>query len=283
MILQRTRFDVTAAEQFLRNASVNAEDSLTLDLPRRAVELERAAKKAALGLEKVRGTLPLQLEQKRLGVAKLEHDRRNALRRLAELRGDRGLATVQAPRAGTVYHGRLQDGAWTTAAVAAKAIVGNVVPLGDLVFTVVGAGPLRFRARVEEKDLHLVANGFAGRVTPAGYPDLQIPATLEPGFAPVPKDGKYDASFTVTLPAAGPALAAGMTGTARFVVRSRPDALTLPEAAVFRDADGTRVVYVEREGEAFEKRAVKAGLTSGGRTEILEGLAAGDRVRTSKP
>jgi len=28
---------------------------------------------------------------------------------------------------------------------------------------------------------------------------------------------------------------------------------------------------------------VKAGLASGGRTEILEGLAAGDRVRTSKP
>jgi HlyD family secretion protein len=283
MILQRTRFDVTAAEQFLRQANVNAEDSLTLDLPRRAVELERAAKKAAIALEKSRATLPLQLEQKGLGVAKLEHDRRQALRRLAELRSDRALATVQAPRAGVVYHGRLQDGAWTPAGMATKTIVGLAVPLGDLVFTVVGAGPLRFRARVEEKDLHLMAPGLAGRVTPAGYPEAQAPTTLEPGFAPVPKDGKYDAAFAVTLPAVGPAIAAGMTGTARFVVRSRPDAITLPEATVFREADGTRVVYVEREGAAPEKRVVKAGLTSGGRTEILEGLAAGDRVRTSKP
>jgi len=283
MILQRTRFDVVAAEQFLRQATVGAEDALARDLPRRALDLERSVKKAAIGLEKARATLPLQLEQKRLGVAKLEHDRRQALRRLEELRHDRGLATRAAPRAGTLYYGRLQEGVWTTAAVAAKAIVGQAVPLGDLAFTVVGAGPVRFRARVEEKDLHLITPGLAGRITPAGYPDAPAQATLEPGFAPVPKDGKYDALFGVKPTEGSPALAAGMTGTARFVVRSRADAITLPETAVFRDGDGTRVVYLEREGAAPEKRKVKVGLSSGGRIEILEGLAAGDRVRTTKP
>jgi multidrug efflux pump subunit AcrA (membrane-fusion protein) len=283
MILQRTRFDVAAAEQFLRQATVASEDALTLDLPRRAVELERSVKKAALGLEKARATLPLHLEQKRLNVTKLEHDRRQAQRKLEELRHDRGLATRTAPRAGILYYGRLQDGAWTTAAVASKAIVGQAVPLGDLAFTIVGAGPLRFRARVDEKDLHLIAPGLAGRVTPAGYPDAPAAAALEPGFAPVPKDGKYDAMFTVKLQDGGPALAAGMTGTARFVVRSRADAITLPEPAVFRDGDGTRIVYIDREGATPEKRKVKTGLSSGGRIEILEGLAAGDRVRTTKP
>lgn len=283
MILQRTRFDVAAAEQFLRQATVDAEDALTLDLPRKAVELERSTKKAALGLEKARATLPLQLEQKRLGVAKLEHERRQGLRKLEELRHDRGLARRTAPRAGILYYGRVQDGAWTTASVAAKAIVGQAVPLGDLAFTVVGPGPVRFRARVEEKDLHQIASGLAGRVTPAGYPDAPAAAALEPGFAPVPKDGKYDATFSVQPPDGGPVPAAGMTGTARFVVRSRTDAITLPESAVFRDGDGTRIVYLEREGAAPEKRKVKAGLCSGGRIEILEGLAAGDRVRTTKP
>jgi hypothetical protein len=42
------------------------------------------------------------------------------------------------------------------------------------------------------------------------------------------------------------------------------------------------VFLVAADGKAV-KRGVKAGLTSGGRTEILEGVAAGDRVRTSKP
>ena len=283
MILQRTRFDVAAAERFLRSASVGSEDTLALDLPRRAVELERAVTRATLGLEKARATLPLQLAQKRLGVAKLEHDRRQSLRRLDELRSDRKLTTVKSPCAGIVYHGRLVDGNWTTAAVSAKAVVGQAVPPGDLAFTVVVPGAVRFRARVEEKDLHLVGLGLTGRVTPAGYPDVQAAATLVPGFAFVPKDGKYDAVFAVTPPAAGAAVVAGMTGTARFVVRSRPDAITLPEAVVFRAADGGRVVYVDRDGAEPEKRTVRVGLTSGGRTEILEGLAAGDRVRTTKP
>ncbi len=283
MILDRTRFDVAAAEQFLRQSKAAAEETLTLDLPRRATELEQAATRAALSLEKTRATLPLQLEQKRLGVAKLEHERAQGLRKLADLKHDRGLATLKAPRAGIVYHGRLQDGAWTTAAVAAKAVVGQAVPPGELTFSVLDDGPGRFRAKLDEKDLHLVVAGLKGVVTPTGYPDARVTVALEPGFVPVPKDGRYDATFAATAPAGGPAIGAGMTGTARFVVRSRPDAITVPEAALFREGDGTTVVYIVREAGAPEKRRVQPGLTSGGRTEVVEGLAVGDRVRTTKP
>mgnify|MGYP006274764725 CR=1 FL=1 len=283
MILQRTRFEVAAAEQFLKQTRASSEDALQMDIPRRAAEFERAARLAAIGLAKARATLPVELEQKRLGVAKLEHDRRQSLRKLEELRHDLALATVKAPRAGVVYHGRLQDGTWTTAAVAAKAIAGQAVPLGDLAFTVVGAGPLRFRAKVEEKDLHLVTAGLTGRVAPTGWPDARVAVTLEPGFVTVPKDGKCDAVFAADAPAGGPPLAAGMTGTARLVARSRPDAVTVPDAAVTREADGTAVVQFLSKDGTVQRRAVKAGMTSGGRTEILEGLAAGDRVRTTAP
>ena len=283
MILERTRFQVEAAEKSLRRVKVASEDALALEIPRRAIDLERAARETAVNLDKSRATLPLQLEQKRLGVAKQEHDRKQSMWKREELLHDRGLATVKAPRAGVVYYGRLLDGAWTTGAVAGKATVGQAVQPGELAFTVVGAGPVRFRAKIEEKDLHMVAAGQKGSVAPTGYPDVQTAVALEPGFAPVPKDGRYEAAFAVTAPAAGPAILPGMTGAARFVVRSRPDAITLPEGAVFREGDGGRVVYVDRQGAAPEKRAVKAGLTSGGRTEILEGLAAGDRVRTKKP
>jgi len=282
MILQRTRFDVAAAERFLRQASVGTEDTLALDLPRRAVELEQAATRATLALHRARVTLPLQLEQKRLGLAKQEHDRRQSLRKLDDLRRDRGLTTRKSPCAGVLYHGRLVDGAWTNPS-SAKATVGQAIPPGELAFTVVVPGAVRFRGRLEEKDLHLVGPGLTGRVTPTGYPDVQAATALVPGFAPVPKDGKYDAVFAVTQTGSDATIAAGMTGTARFVVRSRPDAITVPEAVVFRGADGGRVVYVERDGADPEKRAVRVGLTSGGRTEILEGLAAGDRVRTTQP
>jgi len=42
-------------------------------------------------------------------------------------------------------------------------------------------------------------------------------------------------------------------------------------------------VFVIGEDGKPVKRPVKTGLSSGGRIEIVEGLAAGDRVRTTKP
>lgn len=283
MILERTRFDVASAEQFLRQTRIASEDALTLDLPRRAVDLQRAVDRAALSLAKARATLALQVEQKRRGLAKLEHERSQGLRKLDDLRHDRGLATLRAPREGILYHGRLQGGAWATAAVTAKAVVGQAVAPGELSFTVCDAVPGRFRARVDEPQLHLITAGLKGVVTPTGYPDARAAVTLEPVFVPVPSDGRYDAAFAATMPEGGPVIHPGMTGMARFILRSRPDALTVPEAAVSREGDGASIVYVVRDGEQPEKRRVRAGLTSAGRTEILEGLAAGDRVRTSKP
>ena len=43
-----------------------------------------------------------------------------------------------------------------------------------------------------------------------------------------------------------------------------------------------RTVVAAADGKPV-KKPVKAGLTAGGRTEILDGVAAGDRVRTTKP
>jgi multidrug efflux pump subunit AcrA (membrane-fusion protein) len=41
-----------------------------------------------------------------------------------------------------------------------------------------------------------------------------------------------------------------------------------------------RVVYVQREGGAYELREVRTGETNAGRVLILEGLKAGERVVT---
>jgi multidrug efflux pump subunit AcrA (membrane-fusion protein) len=59
--------------------------------------------------------------------------------------------------------------------------------------------------------------------------------------------------------------------------------VSVPSGCVFRDDDGSRYVFVLGSDGKPAKKPVKAGLSSGGRTEILDGLAAGDRVRTSKP
>ena len=60
--------------------------------------------------------------------------------------------------------------------------------------------------------------------------------------------------------------------------------MTLPSSAIFRDEDGRKIVWLpEKDGAAPEKRVVKTGRASGGKTEILEGVVAGDVVRSSRP
>lgn len=282
MILQRTRFDVVQAEQALKRIKEASDEALTLGIPRREVEARRAAEKAAIAFEKAKSSMPLQLVQKKLALAKQEHERSESLRRLAELEADRAAATVRAPRAGMVYHGRFRDGSWNTTTVAAKAIVGQPVQPAELDFTILDPDRLQFRAKVDEKDLHLLVPGLTGTLEPTGYPDAAVPVTLGP-FVPAPKDGTFEGLFAATVRDGGVMLLPGMTGTIRCVVARRPEAITVPSQAVFRDDDGSRhVLLVAADGKPT-RRPVKVGLSSGGRTEIVEGLAVGDRIRTSKP
>jgi HlyD family secretion protein len=121
MILQRTRFEVESGEFNLRRAGIDTETALTFEVPRKEAALKDATEKAKLALEKTRATAGLALEQKRLALKKAERDRVEALRKMRDLQQDRAGIPLKAPRSGIVYYGRQHDGAWTTAAVAAKA------------------------------------------------------------------------------------------------------------------------------------------------------------------
>lgn len=54
---------------------------------------------------------------------------------------------------------------------------------------------------------------------------------------------------------------------------------SVPETAVL-EAAGEKIVYVQLEGELFQKRIVRTGDRKDGRIEILAGLAGGERVVT---
>jgi membrane fusion protein, heavy metal efflux system len=63
-------------------------------------------------------------------------------------------------------------------------------------------------------------------------------------------------------------------GTARKVT-----GVVIPSSAIV-DEDGRPVVYVQPEGERFERREIRPGGTSEGRTVVLSGIKAGERVVT---
>ena len=53
--------------------------------------------------------------------------------------------------------------------------------------------------------------------------------------------------------------------------------LAVPETAIVDDA-GRKVVYVQVEGESFERRLVALGIRSGGWVQVTSGVAKGERV-----
>ena len=57
-----------------------------------------------------------------------------------------------------------------------------------------------------------------------------------------------------------------------------PNALTVPDAGVLRDTENMPYVYLQTGGNQFARRMVTLGETQGGKTQILNGLQAGDKV-----
>lgn len=57
-----------------------------------------------------------------------------------------------------------------------------------------------------------------------------------------------------------------------------PNAISVPDAAVLRDADNMPYVYIQTGANQFARRMVTIGESQGGKTEILSGLQAGDKI-----
>ena len=290
IILRRHRFEVEVAEFYLKEAELHRNQALKVDLPRQEQHVRENALKLAIELDKARALLPLNLNQKRLTLAKLRHEQVKSSEKLADLRRDRDEMTVHAPADGLVYYGRPERGQWSAAAIAPKLHKGGVIAPDEVFITIVAPRPIGVRAIVDEKDLHALSQPreLKGVVTPAFDPDQRLPARLT-AVLTVPREaGKFEAFIAVDIGEDKAAIKPGMACTVKFVPYRNDDALTIPSTAVFSDDSAeiiTNYVYLakpERDGK-FPKQWVKTGKTFGGKTEILEGLSQGDEILASKP
>jgi RND family efflux transporter MFP subunit len=71
----------------------------------------------------------------------------------------------------------------------------------------------------------------------------------------------------------------GQAVSLHLLMNEAPARPVVPAAAVVDDA-GRPIIFVQREGETFERRAVTTGLRSGDVIQILDGLKPGERVVT---
>jgi HlyD family secretion protein len=234
-------------------------------------------------------------------VSRSEFDQARSRKRVSEslLQAAQGAVEVarhelEAAEAILRYSASLEDGA-PAETVAVRAPVdgrilkrlqesAGVVPAGHPLLELGDTRRLEVEVEVLSRDAVRIEPG--GRVLFerwGGADTLEgVVRTVEPaGFTKISALGVEEQRVLVIADIRSPPetwqrLGDGYRVEARFIVWEREDALTVPAGALFRREDGWAVFAVEN-GRARLRR-VRIGQGSGLRTEVLDGLSAGDRV-----
>jgi HlyD family secretion protein len=182
---------------------------------------------------------------------------RAALGRLDQL-------SLRAPVAGTV--------------ISRAADPGDTAQPGRTILTLVSGDETRIQAGVDEKNLSYLKLGQTARATADAYPERPFNATLT-FIAPAVDAQRGTVDLKLRVDTGVGELRPDMTVSVEIITAQAASALKLPTDAVRRDANGGAYALVNRDGRA-EKVKLVLGLRGIGTTQVLEGLAAGDRVIT---
>ena len=131
---------------------------------------------------------------------------------------------------------------------------------------------------VIEKDLKQIGAGNSARVEVDAFPGESFEGRIA-RISPVLDPATRTASVEIEIPNGQFRLKPGMYARVGIVTDSHPNALVVPTNALV-DVNGTRGVYLSVNNVA-SFRPVKTGIEGAMRTEILDGVADGDRVVTT--
>jgi membrane fusion protein, heavy metal efflux system len=175
-----------------------------------------------------------------------------------------GLFVIRAPVGGVIA----QRNAATGANVTAGTILFRVVDASQI--HVVGQVPEAQAARARlVSAAEIEVPGHEGRV-PAGRL-ASLGKVLDPQSRTVPITFAFD-NRALGLPV-------GQAVSLHLLMDTTAPRPVVPAAAIVDDA-GRPIVFVQREGETFDRRAVTLGARAGDLVQITEGVRAGDRVVT---
>jgi membrane fusion protein, heavy metal efflux system len=263
--------DVLAAivPQLTQNA-----DRATLDLAvqQSRIELENARieRERLEGLLKA-GAIPERRavearyrEREALARQSAAQRRRSTFGNVQRTEGGRGDIEVRAPLGGTI--------------VSVDTTPGAFVAEGQELLLVADLGQLWLEAHVPEHQAPGLGEPAGAWFKVPGSDD--VVEVGEGGFVTVggridPESRTLPVVFAVDNP--GQRLPLGAFIDAHLVTGPPREALAVPTSAVLTEA-GQSVVYVQPEGERFERRPVELGVQDGGWVEVLRGVAAGEHV-----
>jgi RND family efflux transporter MFP subunit len=193
--------------------------------------------------------------------------------RLAQYEGSRtakpasedGLFSVRAPVSGAVGERLVNTGA-------------NVMA-GTVFFRIVDAHQVQVAGQMPESDLARTSRVTAAELEVPGQPARMLVGKLA-SFGRVVDAHTRTVPVTFALDNSRLGLAVGQAVFLHLLLGEAPAHPVVPASAIVDDA-GRPVVFVQREGEAFERRPVVLGARSGSVVQVRNGVKAGERVVTT--
>ncbi len=208
-----------------------------------------------------------KIEEARAQVAQAQAAAERAVEELAN-------STIKAPIRGTVLTRDVEIGSPVSSILNLGANATLVMTLGDI-------GQVFVRGKVDEADIGFVKLGMPARITTESFREQTFSGKVTQ-ISPigVEKDNVTTFEVEVSIDNPGQQLKANMTANAEVILEEKPDTLVVPEAAI--SYDEKKAAFVEVADPAADtgrrKVPVKVGIGNGTRTEVLEGLKAGDKV-----
>jgi Cu(I)/Ag(I) efflux system membrane fusion protein len=150
---------------------------------------------------------------------------------------------------------------------------------GDVLFRIVDHDVVWVMADVAERDLGLIEVGQKVVVRPRARPDHPFTGKVTVIY-PHLKMETRTARIRIELPNPDDVLLPDMYADVEIATGTEAPVVTVSNSAVI-DSGEQQIVLLAKGDGRFEPRAVKLGRRGGGRVEIKEGLAEGDKVVVS--
>jgi len=183
-------------------------------------------------------------------------------------------ATIRAPIRGRILARDVEIGSPVSSILNMGSAATPVVTMGDISHVFV-------RGKVDETEIGSLRLNQPARITVETFKGKVFHGKVTQ-ISPmgVERDNVTNFEVRVSIDNPGNELKANMTANAEIVLEERPNALIIPEAAINYDANRLASVDVPDRGSRTGRRpaAIKLGISNGTRTQVLEGLKAGDKV-----
>ncbi len=147
---------------------------------------------------------------------------------------------------------------------------------GTQCFTISDMSSVWVLVNVYQKDLADVSVGDEVTIQNDAYPNAFRGKISYIASALDPTTRSVQARIVASNP--GQKLKKDMYVTATVNAGSIPNALAVPDSAVLRDTENLPFVYVQGDANQFARRSVQLGISQGGRTQITDGIKAGEKI-----